>query len=342
MRDYTALDTAEQRRTTSPAFLAALAAVVLAVGFGCQKKAEAPSPASSSAATGSAPSASPVPTSPVEEAPSFRATAAAGEAPYAAVASPSDGAVDEQGRLWVLDSEHNRLRAFDPQGGYLGGWGGSADQGRYSFHGPEGIAIAGNTVYVSDTWKGEARAYSLKGEPAGRASGLYGPRGIAASRDAVWVTDTGNSRVMAYDAGLTNPRQIGPSGAGPGQFNGPVGIAFAPSGRVFIGDSGNGRIQVFGKDGKFVSSWSLPWLKKTWQAHVAVDRRGVVYVSNPDAGQVLAFDASGHQQKAWTEDSAGTKLVRPIGMAVGPETLYVMDVVSHKVLKIALSEAAAR
>lgn len=347
MSDRTPAEMALTRRRMSWIVLAAFGAVgILAISIACGKKTEAPSAAAPSAGTAAAPAAaaSPAPPPATEEAPSFKETAAGGQEPYAAVQAPFDGAMDDRGRLWVLDSANGRLRVFDSKGGYLGGWGGTVEKGEYSFRGPEGIAISGNTVYIADTWGGAIRAYSLKGEPAGRATGLYGPRGIAATQGAVWATDTGNGRVMAYDSELKNPREIGKPGIGPGLFNGPVGIAIAPSGQVFIGDSANGRIQVLNKDGRFVSSWNLPWLKKSWQAHLAVDSRGIVYISYPDAGQILAFDKSGTQQKVWTADGAGTKFVRPLGVVVDARqgVLYVMDVGIHKVLKIGLPGAAAR
>jgi len=346
MSDRPPPDIAESNRRTRLAVLASMgAAAILGLCVACGRKAEKPSPAASSAEVAAPWEATPAPATPTvgtEDAPSFTEKAAAGEEPYAAATSPLDGAVDGRGRLWVLDSAHNHLRVFDDKGGYLGGWGGSADKGKYSFRSPEGIAFAGNTLYVCDTWSNEVRAYSLKGEPTGRATGLYGPRGVAAGPGSVWVTDTGNSRVMAYGADLSNPHEIGKAGSRPGEFNGPVGIAYSPAGRIFIADSGNGRIQVLSKEGRFVASWSLPWLKKSWQAHVAVDAKGTVYVSNPEAGEILSFDASGHPQAKWTGDGAGTTLAHPIGVAVGPGALYVMDDRLHKVVKIGLPGAVAR
>ena len=72
---------------------------------------------------------------------------------------------------------------------------------------------------------------------------------------------------------------------------------------------GLGFLTSYEKDGRFVRSWNLPWLKTSWQAHLAVDSRGTVYVSYPDGGSVLAFDKAGAQRKAWTADDSGAKLV---------------------------------
>jgi DNA-binding beta-propeller fold protein YncE len=339
MSDLTPTEMERTRRLMSWVVLTVFAAIAaIAISVACGKKNENPSgtPVASAGAVTAVPE--------IEETPAFRETAASRGAPYEAVQQPFDGAVDDRGHLWVLDSANGRVRAFDDRGGYLGGWGGNVEKGEYSLRGPEGIAIAGDTVYIADTWAGGVRAYSRKGEPIGRASGLYGPRGIAAGDGIVWVTDTGNGRLMAYDAQLKTPRVIGKLGTGGGEFNGPVGIAVGPSGKVFVGDSGNGRVQVLDKDGRFVSSWNLPWLKTSWQAHLAVDSRGTVYVTYPDGASVLAFDKAGVQQKAWTADDSGAKLIRPVGVAVDAKAgvLYVMDTGSHRIRRIALSGAAAR
>jgi DNA-binding beta-propeller fold protein YncE len=339
MSDWTPTEMERTRRLMSWVVLTAFVGVAaIAVSVACGKKNERPSGAPAASAPGS------TATPGIEETPAFRETAAPDEAPYAAVQQPFDGAVDERGHLWVLDSANGRVRAFDDRGGYLGGWGGNLEKGEYSLRGPEGIAVTGDSVYIADTWAGGVRAFSRKGQPAGRASGLYGPRGIAAGNGVVWVTDTGNGRLMAYDAQLKTPREIGKPGTGGGEFNGPVGIAVGPSGRVFVGDSGNGRVQVLDKDGRFVKAWDIPWLKTSWQAHLAVDSRETVYVSYPDGASVLAFDKTGAQRQAWTADDSGAKLVRPVGVAVDQKAgvLYVMDTGSHRVRRIALSGAAAR
>lgn len=47
----------------------------------------------------------------------------------------------------------------------------------------------------------------------------------------------------------------GSAGSGNGQFSAPRGIAVGATGRVFVADTGNNRIQVFESDGTFVRKW---------------------------------------------------------------------------------------
>ena len=47
----------------------------------------------------------------------------------------------------------------------------------------------------------------------------------------------------------------GVAGAGAGELNTPRGVAVAADGTIYVADSGNNRIEVFGADGQFVRQW---------------------------------------------------------------------------------------
>src|SRR5712692_8235391 len=49
--------------------------------------------------------------------------------------------------------------------------------------------------------------------------------------------------------------QWGSPGSGPGQFNGAQGLALDSEGSVYVADSQNCRIEVFGPAGQFLRSW---------------------------------------------------------------------------------------
>ncbi len=268
---------------------------------------------------------------------SIRETAASGEAPFSAVKAPFIARTDERGRVWVLDADNARIRVFDRDGGFLGGWGGHGN-GQLAFQSPEGLAISGDNLYVADTWNHRVVHYTLSGEWKGSVTGFMGPRGVAVGPDgSVWVADTGNDRVVRYDAELKNEKIVGGRGTEPGEFKGPVSIAFGPSGSAYITDAANGRIQVLDKAAKYQTSWSIDWLAKSWQARLETDRKGTVYLSNPGGAEVLAFNPSGALERRWTEAS-GEKLLLPIGLGADRKRgiLYVADIASHRLLTVSL------
>jgi DNA-binding beta-propeller fold protein YncE len=62
----------------------------------------------------------------------------------------------------------------------------------------------------------------------------------------VYVVDNQNSRIQVFTSDGAYVGQWGTAGGGPGQFSGPIGIAIDGPGNVFVADTNNGRIQVFG------------------------------------------------------------------------------------------------
>jgi hypothetical protein len=116
-----------------------------------------------------------------------------------------------------------------------------------------------------------------------------------------------------------------PAGAGPGQCESPQGVATDwETGRVYVADRGNGRINVFKADGTFLSSFGEAQLASpTW---VAVDNdegsasRHDVYVGTENF-EVRKFKASGEFVKSFGGEGTGPcHLMRtddPI--AVGPD-----------------------
>jgi DNA-binding beta-propeller fold protein YncE len=275
-----------------------------------------------------------------EEKPAIQEKADAGEPPFSNLREPRGAAVDGQGRIWIADFGHSRLRAYDASGGFLGGWGGRGG-GEYGFKELCGVAIAGDAMYVADTWNGRVQAFTTAGVLRASAGELYGPRGVAIAPDGrVWVTDTGNHRVVSYDPLLQDRQSYGKRGTGSGEFTSPIGIAAAPSGAIYVADAGNQRIQVLGPDGAFRGAFPVPGWAGNAEPGLAVDSDGTLYATDPPAGLVLALDPSGSVKRRITTDEAGRNFANPTGIAIDRKNriLYVVNSGNASVSKLSLPE----
>ena len=69
----------------------------------------------------------------------------------------------------------------------------------------------------------------------------------------VYITEYGNSRISVFTLDGQLIRTIGSQGSGPGQFNGPSAVAFAPEedGDMYVLDYSNSCVQVFSANGVY-------------------------------------------------------------------------------------------
>jgi DNA-binding beta-propeller fold protein YncE len=98
-------------------------------------------------------------------------------------------------------------------------------------------------------------------------------------------------------------------------FNGPMGAAFGPDGRIHVADTGNNRVVVFDREGRYLFQFGefgvgkpLPGITSTWKpgqlnypTDVAVDSAGRIYVADFRNDQVQVFDPRGRFLRAFPD-----------------------------------------
>jgi sugar lactone lactonase YvrE len=128
---------------------------------------------------------------------------------------------------------------------------------------PHHLIVLGDRLIVADTDHNRLAYFDLQLEPceepsALKAYGMQRPHGLTTNFPGeFYVTDADNHRILRVRHGevvATAGRAERESGAGPGEFSVPCGIA-ASLDCVVVADTFNHRIQVLGRDLRFISSF---------------------------------------------------------------------------------------
>ncbi|MDB5812394.1 MAG: hypothetical protein JWN94_4516 [Betaproteobacteria bacterium] len=163
--------------------------------------------------------------------------------------------VDRGGNVWVTDGvgkegKGHQVFKFSPDGKLLmtlgkAGVGGSAMD---EFNAPSAVVVAANgEVFVADGHGGAT-----------------------------------NARIMKFDSTGKFIKTWGKKGSGPGELDIPHALALDSRGRLFVGDRGNNRIQIFDQDGNYIDQWS----QFSRPSGVFIDRNDVLYAADSESGSV--------------------------------------------------------
>lgn len=181
------------------------------------------------------------------------------EASFSGLAQPLGVAVSPDGqRVYVTNSGGERnISVFDASGASLGAF--APPDTTPSTRVPAYVAVnSQGLVFVSDREQGKIFVFEADGSPRGTFPAVppadWHPLGLTVdARDDVYVTDAtpGKHRVLAFDAEGNLKLEFGTQGTAPGQFSFPNALAVDDTGRIYVSDSNNGRIEMFAPDGSY-------------------------------------------------------------------------------------------
>jgi DNA-binding beta-propeller fold protein YncE len=163
--------------------------------------------------------------------------------------------VDRDGNVWVTDGigkdgKGQQVIKFSPDGRLLMrlGKAGVAGDGPDEFNAPSAVITAPNgDIFVAD-----------------------GHGGMT------------NSRIVKFSSEGKFIKTWGKKGSGPGEIDGPHAIAMDSRGRLFLGDRGNNRIQIFDQDGNFIAEWK----QFSRPSGIFIDKNDIIYVTDSESESV--------------------------------------------------------
>ena len=206
---------------------------------------------------------------------------------------------------------------LDPTGRLLKTWG----TGMFDF--PHGFAVdnEGN-VWASDQrghqvfkWDSEGEllmTIGQKGNGGDPPALLSEPTDVAiAPNGDIFITEghsfsQGANRVSKFASDGTFIMSWGGTGSGAREFNVPHTIALDSQGRVFVGDRGNNRIQIFDQDGNFLDVW----YQFGRPSGIAITADDMIYVADSES---------------WGTDNPGWKKGIRVGSARDGSVLYLIE-----------------
>jgi DNA-binding beta-propeller fold protein YncE len=161
---------------------------------------------------------------------------------------PTGLAVAADGTIYVSEFGGNedgkdRIQVFTPDGNFVREWG-KYGEGPGEFHRPQGIALAGGRLYVTDVANHRIQVFeAADGRFVREWGGVKYPYGISVDGDGnVLVAEYGSHRISKFAPDGRLIAAAGGAGTGPGELNTPWGV-LAAGPRIYVVDTNNHRLQ---------------------------------------------------------------------------------------------------
>jgi tripartite motif-containing protein 71 len=220
---------------------------------------------------------------------------------------PQDVDTDINGRVYAADSGNCRIQIYNSDGSNYNTLNGNCDNGVGEFEYAEGVAVAPNgNIYVADSDNARIQVYdsSLEFQASLTQTGSTGgnlPFTYIVDVDAdasgnIYVVDSDQQVVHIFNSSLQYQRSLGEYGVDSyafGYFSFPEAVTVDGEGRTYVADKSGNRIQVFDRDGAFLTALAGNRGGGTGQLFIsrglAVDSQGSLYIADQENQRVQKF-----------------------------------------------------
>lgn len=189
-----------------------------------------------------------------------------GNAGSVALKKPVNLTVDEDGKLYVVDSVRKEIMTYSSDGDYLGMLGKGLDMK------PVAVAVDREFLYVVDMEHSVVKILDKKSGELVREIGansssevdsLALPVGIALDRERmIYTTNIASGKMLKLDLDSHALLSFGRIGDGFGEFARPKGIAVSDDGIIYIVDAGFQHVQMFSPEGRLLMFFGTPGLPR--------------------------------------------------------------------------------
>jgi DNA-binding beta-propeller fold protein YncE len=247
--------------------------------------------------------------------------------------------------LYVSDTKNKRVQVFDTGGTPIFQFG-KEGSGKGEFMFPYGVTGDKNgRVYVADLYNSNISIFDSKGnfidyfkEQDQKKKVIKAPGGLRIIDEKLYVTDIEKSQVFIFSMDGKLLLTIGKPGEAEGEFRAPNSVTADEEGNIYVVDTGNQRVQIFDKTGKFKKMLNGSEDGKGTSTLVNprgidIDSRGFIYVVNNLTHFVYAFDSEG--KKAFQFGGMGDaneQFYLPNGLFIDDsDHVYITDTLNQRV-----------
>ena len=252
--------------------------------------------------------------------------------------------VAPDGSIWVFNRGPHPVMQFSPDGRMLQAW---SEVPITSSHGLRVdkdsnvwlIDVKGHAVMKFTSAGKLLMVITQAGKRPGDNDSQYSfnePTSVAFRPDGGFYVTDGyiNARVIQYTKDGEYVRHWGQKGKGDGEFDLVHDAVLDKTGRIYVADRNNSRLQIFNADGKFLTKWTnvgTPW----GLAYVAAEE--AIYMCDGVNNRILKVSTDGKILGRLSGfGKVPGKLDFPHHMAVGPDgSIYVAEIKNWRVQKFA-------